>query len=266
MNPAVSLLRLRQGNGAIEDYVVMFLELSNQVDFNEVALKDIFRVGLNEPIRSGLPGGKIHFSLAEYIYCALLISGSSFTVGVVEEEHDTSTRPAQLMPAKPQPAIITPAAPGSAHVTPPAAPGPAIVTTPAAPGSAHVTPPAAPGSAHVTPPAAPGPAHVMPAAPEPAHVMPAAPEPAHVMPATPEPAPPWPPALPAPPRPPALPAPPWPPALPAPPLPHAPGPVPFHRPGPPSCPLDYVCSASSPPPSLIFFILFLFCLGIRSRP
>ncbi len=57
----VSLLRLRQDNGAIEDYVVEFLELSNQVDFNEVALKEIFRVGLNEPIYSGLPGGKIHF-------------------------------------------------------------------------------------------------------------------------------------------------------------------------------------------------------------
>ncbi len=51
MNPAVSLLRLRQGNGSIEDYDVEFLELSNQVDVNDVALKDIFRVGLNEPIR-----------------------------------------------------------------------------------------------------------------------------------------------------------------------------------------------------------------------
>ncbi len=71
MNPAVSLLHLRQGNGAIEDYVVEFLELSNQVGFNEVALKDIFRVGLNEPIHSGLPGGKIHFSLAEYIELGL---------------------------------------------------------------------------------------------------------------------------------------------------------------------------------------------------
>ncbi len=71
MNPAVSLLRLRQGNGAIEDYVVEFLELSIQEDFNEVALKDIFRVGLNEPIHSELPGGKIHFSLAEYIELGL---------------------------------------------------------------------------------------------------------------------------------------------------------------------------------------------------
>ncbi len=111
MNLAVSLLRLRQGNGAIEDYVVEFLELSNQVDFNEVALKDIFRVGLNEPIRSGLPGGKINFSLAEYIDYALLICGSSFTVGVVEEEHDTSSKAAQLMPAKPQPAHVTPSMP-----------------------------------------------------------------------------------------------------------------------------------------------------------
>ncbi len=168
MNLAVSLLRLRQGNGAIEDYVVEFLELSNQVDFNEVALKDIFRVGLNEPIRSGLPGGKINFSLAEYIDYALLICGSSFTVGVVEEEHDTSSKPAQLMPAKPQPAHVTTSMPEPAHATPtaprpaiitPATPRPAIIT-PAAPGPAIITP-AAPGPAIVTTPAAPGPAHVV---------------------------------------------------------------------------------------------------------
>ncbi len=74
-----------------------------------MALKDIFQVGLNEPIRSGLPGGKIHFSLAEYIDYALLLCGSSFTVGVVEEEHDTSSKPAHVMPAKPRSAHVMPA-------------------------------------------------------------------------------------------------------------------------------------------------------------
>ncbi len=50
-DPAVSLLRLQQGNQAIEEYIEKFCELCNQVDFNDVALKDLFRVGLNEPIR-----------------------------------------------------------------------------------------------------------------------------------------------------------------------------------------------------------------------
>ncbi len=48
--------------------------------------KDIFRVGLNEPIRSQLPGGKIHWSLERYIDYALLLAGSPLTVGVADEE------------------------------------------------------------------------------------------------------------------------------------------------------------------------------------
>jgi len=47
MNPAVTLLCLRQGNRTIENYVFEFLEISNHVDFNEVALNNIFRHGLN---------------------------------------------------------------------------------------------------------------------------------------------------------------------------------------------------------------------------
>ena len=43
MNPAVSrLLCLCQGDRPIEDYVQNFCGLCNQVDFNDVALKDIF--------------------------------------------------------------------------------------------------------------------------------------------------------------------------------------------------------------------------------
>ncbi len=73
-------------------------------------------MGLNEPIRSGLPGGKIHFSLAEYIDNALLLCGSSFTVGVVEEEHNTSSKPAHVMPAKPKPAHVMSATPKPTNV------------------------------------------------------------------------------------------------------------------------------------------------------
>ncbi len=175
MNPAVShLLCLHQSNRAIEKYVEDFCGLCHLVGFNDVALKDIFRAGLNKPIRSQLPGGKIHWSLEQYIHHALLLSGSSYTVGVAEEECNNppvSAKPesAHVMPATPESAHVMPAMPESAHVMP------------AMPESAHVIP-ATPESAHVMP-ATPESARVMPATPESAHVMPATPESAHVMPA-----------------------------------------------------------------------------------
>ncbi len=59
MDPAVSrLLCLRQGDRTIEDYVEDFCGLCHLVDFNDVALKDILQVGLNEPISFWLHGGK----------------------------------------------------------------------------------------------------------------------------------------------------------------------------------------------------------------
>ncbi len=50
MDPAVSLIRLRQGNRAIKDYVVEFCELCDQVGFNDIDLKDIFCFGLTRKI------------------------------------------------------------------------------------------------------------------------------------------------------------------------------------------------------------------------
>ncbi len=80
MNPAVShLLYRRQSNRAIEEYVEDFCGLCHLAGFNNVVLNDMFRVGLNEPIRSRLPEGKIHWSLEQYIDHALLLSGSSYT-------------------------------------------------------------------------------------------------------------------------------------------------------------------------------------------
>ncbi|KAI2657537.1 Protein piccolo [Labeo rohita] len=168
MNPAVSrLICLRQGDRSIEEYVEDFCGLCYQVDFNDVALKDFFRFGLNEPISSSLPGGKICWSLEEYIDHALLLSGSPYTVGIVDEGPrnpavTTTPQPVHVMPAKPKPVQATSTKPKPAHAMP----------------------------------AAPGPAHAMPAAPGPAHAMPAAPGPAHATPgpaATPESAPRWPP-------------------------------------------------------------------------
>ncbi len=68
MNPAVSrFLCLHQGDRAIEDYVEDFCGQCHLVAFNDVALKDIFRVGLSDPIHSRLLGRKIYWSLEQCI-------------------------------------------------------------------------------------------------------------------------------------------------------------------------------------------------------
>ncbi len=90
MDPFDQLLDLRQGSSSIE-YIIQFCEITYKVPFDEVMLKDIFCFGLNEPIKSCLPAGKFNCSLKDFIDYALLCAGSSFTVGVVEEERDTTS-------------------------------------------------------------------------------------------------------------------------------------------------------------------------------
>ncbi len=89
MDPLDQLLDLRQGSAAIEEYFTQFLEISDKVHFDEVFLKDIFRFGLSESVKSWLPEGKFNVSLKNVIDYALMVAGSAFTVGVVEEERDT---------------------------------------------------------------------------------------------------------------------------------------------------------------------------------
>jgi len=90
MDPFDQLLDLKQGSSPIEEYVTQFYEKSCKVPFDEVALKDIFRFGLCEPIKSYLPEGRFHCNLKDFMHYALLCAGSSFSVGVAEEEHDTA--------------------------------------------------------------------------------------------------------------------------------------------------------------------------------
>ncbi len=181
MDSIDQLLHLRQGGLSIEEYVHQFCELSFQVPlYDEFLFKDLFHFGLNKHIKSLFheslfPGGEFNGSLRGLMDCALLYAGSSFTVGVAEEERDTAslTKMADApectykmaeatthhqfpeshnMPAEPESAHVLPAKPGSAHVVP------------AKPGSALVVP-AKPGSVLVMP-AKPGPARVMSAMPE----------------------------------------------------------------------------------------------------
>ncbi len=206
MDPAVYLPRLRQGNQAIEEYVEKFCELCFQVDFNDIALKGIFRNGLNDFLNHLMPDSNIPVTLEKYIDLALLLAGSLFTVGIADEEpcyppvsatpedlhvmsgvvHIMSTTPesAHVMPATPRPAHVMSATPRPTHVMS-AMPRPAHAM-PAKPKPAHIMP-AKPKPAHIMP-ARPRLAHVMPAKPKPAHIMPAKPKPAHAMSATPGPA------------------------------------------------------------------------------
>ncbi len=91
MDASYQIFDLRQGRLSIEEYVTQFCLLSNKVHFDEVALKDIFRFGLNEPIKSWLPEGQFNVRLRDFMDYALLCAGSSFTVGVVEEESGTAS-------------------------------------------------------------------------------------------------------------------------------------------------------------------------------
>ncbi|KAL0181756.1 hypothetical protein M9458_024162, partial [Cirrhinus mrigala] len=198
MDPASRLFRLRQGNQPFEDYVTDFCEQCSLVTFNDVALKDIFCHGLNKPIRSYLPGGKIHWSLEQYIDYALRLNGSPFTVGIADEEPCNPTVPIKsenfhtptfmsgvvhVVPNTPEPHCKMAAIPQSTHKM-------AAISKPAhvmstKPETSHAKP-AKPKSAHAMP-AAPGPVLITSAKPQPALVTAALPESAPVMAALPEP-------------------------------------------------------------------------------
>ncbi len=88
-DPFNQLLDLRQGSLSIEEYATQFFVLADKVPFEEVFLKDIFRFGLSEPVKSWLPEGKFNVSLKDFMDYALMVAGSSFIVGVAEEERET---------------------------------------------------------------------------------------------------------------------------------------------------------------------------------
>ncbi len=96
MDAIDQLLHLHQGGLSIEEYVHQFCELTYQVPlYDEFLFKDLFHFGLNRHVKSMFnkslfPGGVFNGSLRGLMDYALLCAGSSFTVGVAEEEHDTA--------------------------------------------------------------------------------------------------------------------------------------------------------------------------------
>ncbi len=88
MDPAVKMMFLRQGTRSIEDYVVDFLELAHLTHLDDLCLMIFFRGGLSEPLRSIMPPHDPNWMLENYIDIALQLSGSPFTVGIVEKENN----------------------------------------------------------------------------------------------------------------------------------------------------------------------------------
>ncbi|XDV51933.1 hypothetical protein PO909_020725 [Leuciscus waleckii] len=179
-SPDVQILRLRQENCAIEDYVTEFLELAHLAQMSTQCLMIFFRGGLSEPLRSLMPEPDPHGSLERYVDLALLWSGSLFTVG--EEEKKL-----------PEPAVSSQTV---LHVLPAIRPATRSVYGRTGPISSVADPPLMSARAArktvTSSPAEPA-LHaksaeakavcVMPAAPETESVMPAAPETASDMPA-----------------------------------------------------------------------------------
>ncbi len=120
MNPVDQLLHLRQGCLSIEEYVHRFCELSYQVPlYDEVLFKDLFHFGISEPIKSLFPGGEFNGSLRESMDHALLLGGSTFSVGEAEPLPKMATipEPRQGTADIPESGHITAVHPESRHVT-----------------------------------------------------------------------------------------------------------------------------------------------------
>ncbi|KAL0193898.1 hypothetical protein M9458_012194, partial [Cirrhinus mrigala] len=100
------LFRIRQGPQALEQYICEFLAVSDHSSLPDCVLCEIFCDGVNEPLKARLRREGPRSSLAAFMDFALLCVGSSFTVGVAEEERDNAVtaaaHPAQRMAAAPK--------------------------------------------------------------------------------------------------------------------------------------------------------------------
>ncbi len=91
MYTARLLLSLKQGKRLLEDFTQEYLDVANDSDFPDDILIDFFCDGINQPLKSQLIREGPRSSLSRFLDYALLCTGSSFTVGVVEEESGTAS-------------------------------------------------------------------------------------------------------------------------------------------------------------------------------
>ncbi len=86
IDPATVLLSITQDGRPIEYYVEEFLQLANQVPWNDGTLKVVFWTGLNDHLYLLAPAATTPGSLAQYIEYVLLLAGSPLTVGAIDED------------------------------------------------------------------------------------------------------------------------------------------------------------------------------------
>ncbi|KAI2650086.1 hypothetical protein H4Q32_016190 [Labeo rohita] len=104
------LFRLKQGPRSLEQHICEFLAIANHSNLLDYLLIQIFCDGVNEPLKARLRREGPCLSLAAFMDYALLCVGSSFTVGIADEERDIPVMPAA------QPAREMVAAPERIHI------------------------------------------------------------------------------------------------------------------------------------------------------
>ncbi len=104
-DPATLILSITQDGRPIEFYVEEFLQLAHQVPWNDGTLKAVFWSGLDDQLFLQAPAATTPGSLAQYIDHVLLLAGSSFIVGEVDENASIT----QLLPSQHTPARLVPA-------------------------------------------------------------------------------------------------------------------------------------------------------------
>ncbi len=93
IDPATVLLSITQDGRPIEYYVEEFLQLANQVPWNDGTLKVVFWTGLNDHLYLLAPAATTPGSLAQYIEYVLLLAGSPLTVGAIDEDDKVAPVP-----------------------------------------------------------------------------------------------------------------------------------------------------------------------------
>ncbi len=93
MDTTKILFAIKQGPRSLENHIREFLAIAHYSELLDIILIEIFCDGINPPLKSKLRRKGPRSSLSQFLDYALLSVGSSFTVGVAEEERDMSAIP-----------------------------------------------------------------------------------------------------------------------------------------------------------------------------
>lgn len=83
---AVCVLFLSERDRSLSDHTREFLDLAYQTHYPDSGLISLYRAGLNEPLKSMLAIDRPPGTFSEFVKLALQLTGTSLTVGKVEED------------------------------------------------------------------------------------------------------------------------------------------------------------------------------------